>query len=55
MFDIVVCSSSLGLISRSIKVINMALINYEFDYHIDKFTDINNELVDIITCSKKKI
>ena len=55
MFDIVVCSNSLGLISRSIKVVNKALISYEFDYHIHKFTDNCSKLRNIIKNKKRKI
>ena len=39
MFDIVVCSKNKDLVDRSIKVINRALISYEFNYHIDKYND----------------
>ena len=55
MFDIVVCSSNLDLISRSIRVINKALISYEFDYHISKFKSSNSRLMSIIKNGKRKI
>ena len=55
MFDIVICSSNLGLVKRSIKVVNKALINYEFDYHIDKFTNSDSKLGDVIKNGKRKI
>lgn len=45
MFDIVVCSRSKDLMDRSIKAINKALIEYEFDYHIEVYNGdiINND------------
>ena len=55
MFDIVVCSSSKDLMSRSIKAVNKALISYEINYHIDKFMNSNSKLIDIITSGKRKI
>ena len=55
MFDIVVCSSSKDLMNRSIKVINKTLINYDFDYHIDKFTGSSKRMMDVIDDAKRKI
>lgn len=55
MFDIVVCSTSLDLMNRSIKVINKALIGYEFDYRIDKFKSINSKLKNTIISNKINI
>ena len=55
MFDIVVCSSNLDLMNRSIKVINSIFIGYEFDYHIDKFKNSNYKLMNTIKNGKRKI
>ena len=51
MFDIVVCSSNLDLIKRSVKVVNKALVGYDFNYHIDKCMSKNIE----INNNKRKI
>lgn len=55
MIDIVVCSTSIDLINRSIKVINSGLINYDFDYHIYKFDNNCYELTKLIDNYKRKL
>ena len=55
MFDIVVCSSCNDLMKRSIKVINSALISYEFDYHIYRYNQCCYELLKMIVNNKRKL
>ena len=55
MFDIVVCSMNIGLLNRSIKIINKALIDYEFDYRIFKFKDNDSDLFKIINSYRRKL
>lgn len=54
MLDIIIYSNNITTIKKSDKAINLALVNYEFDYNIHIINDIK-EFKDINSISNKKI